>query len=82
MYLILIYLIFKIRCTAHIHTIFTQKTEKIIEKEKLVHLQNNNVNLVHNSIPYDPFNYNDGDFLDKKDTYLTHMKGRNIRQTY
>lgn len=55
-----------------------QKTENITEQEdsaKRVHSYNN-INYVPNSIPYEPFNYNEGDFNDKKDTYLTHVKGK------
>ncbi|XP_031619175.1 fasciclin-3 isoform X2 [Contarinia nasturtii] len=68
----------KIRCTSQIHDLYSQKTEKVIEQErpKPVHTPaTNNNNIVHNSIPYDPYNYNYGDFYDKKDSHLTHIKG-------
>lgn len=68
---------FQIRCSSQIHNIYSQKTEKVIEQEVLKPISNshNNINFVHNGIPYDPYSYNDGDFYDKKDSYITRVKG-------
>lgn len=72
------YFFCQIRCTSQIHNIYSQKTEKVIEQEKpkQVHTPSNNINFVQNSIPYDSYNY--GDFYDKKDSHLTHIKGKHI----
>ncbi|CAD6997362.1 unnamed protein product [Ceratitis capitata] len=60
----------KIRCTAHIHDVYWKSTEKSIEEERHKH----NINSV-NTFSDDYFDMEDGQLVDRSDTYMTHIKG-------
>ncbi|XP_065092128.1 uncharacterized protein LOC135712956 [Ochlerotatus camptorhynchus] len=71
----------KIRCTARIHDIYLQSTEKTISEERphvisaassSSNSNANSVNLINNN-PYDQFSQLDNE-LDRKD-YMTHLQG-------
>ncbi|XP_055848124.1 uncharacterized protein LOC129913458 isoform X2 [Episyrphus balteatus] len=68
----------KVRCTALIHDVYLKSTEKSIEEDRHKYGSSggsgNSVNLVQ-TLPYDQFALQDGDLIDKKDTYLTNIQG-------
>ncbi|XP_037959065.1 uncharacterized protein LOC119688460 [Teleopsis dalmanni] len=64
----------RIRCTAYIHDIYLKTTEKAIEEERHHHGNSNEISLVHN-FSDDYFDLDDDNFLDRSDTYMTHIKG-------
>jgi hypothetical protein len=76
--------VFQIRCTARVHDIYIQSTEKSIDEErpKVISaassansnsITNNNVNYAQ-SVPYDQFALDvDGD---KRDSFMTHIQGK------
>lgn len=65
----------QVRCISEIHGVYLAKTEKSSEQErpKPSASASNSINLVQNT-PYDQFGSADGEYTDKKDTYMTHIQ--------
>lgn len=62
---------------SQIHDIYFQKTEKTIEYErpKSSASASNSVHNIHNN-PYDQYTPQDGDTIDKQDSYMTQIQGK------
>lgn len=72
------FVLFKIRCTAQVHNVYSQRTEKVIEFDhhKKVHASNNIFNSVHRVVPLDLYTNHANEIHDKKDFNPTYVEGK------
>lgn len=72
---IFIFLLHQLRCIAEIHDVYIQKTEKAseLDRPKPSASASNSINLVQQT-PYDQFGTADGEYIEKKDTIMTHIQ--------